>query len=245
FAQLSDDEHRDAIRHYLAFCSYEDHLFGRVLDALVQSGADDDTVVMYMSDHGDYACEHGLWCKGLPAFDSAYHIPAIVRPPRGSAAAGRTVEQPVALVDFAPTVLELAGIDRNRPASGRSLMPWLRGETPSDWPEDVFFQSNGNEVYGIQRGVMTPTHRFVFNSFDHDELYDLTNDPGQMTNLARDPEQAGVIKAMYGKLWRFMLKHRDTYVNDYIMTALMDYGPAAFGDDLRSVLDAKDASDEP
>jgi arylsulfatase A-like enzyme len=77
FDQLSEAEHRAAIRHYLAFCSYEDALFGQVLDRLEASGQADDTLVVFLSDHGDYLGDHGLWAKGLPAFQSAYHVPAV------------------------------------------------------------------------------------------------------------------------------------------------------------------------
>jgi arylsulfatase A-like enzyme len=240
FDQLSELEHRQAIRHYLAFCSYEDWLFGQVLDALEASGQAEETMVVFLSDHGDYVGEHGLWCKGLPAFDAAYHVPAIVRPPAGmDSARGRVVEAPIGLIDFGPTFLEMATTPDDQNMSGRSLVPWLTGETPDDWREDVFFQTNGNEVYGIQRGVMGPRWKFVFNSFDFDELYDLESDPGQVHNLASDPEHRDTVIEMHRKLWRFMVQHHDTYVNGYIMTALMDYGPGLFRDELKSLLESE------
>ena len=114
FDQLSEREHKEAIRHYLAFCSYEDYLFGQVLDALDESGQADNTLVLYISDHGDYVAEHGLWCKGLPCFRGAYHIPVVMRWPNGIEMPDRIVDALVSLADFAPTFLELADVPIDR-----------------------------------------------------------------------------------------------------------------------------------
>lgn len=231
FDQLSEREQREAIRHYLAFCSYEDALFGEVLAALDASGEAENTVVLYCSDHGDYLGEHGLWCKGLPCFQPAYHIPAIVRWPAGLAQPGRTVDAFVTLADLAPTFLELAGIGVEREFAGRSLMPFLRAESPADWPDAVFTQSNGNELYGIQRSVMTRDWKLVYNGFDDDELYDLRQDPGETVNLARDPARRPVVRELSRRLWRFAHARRDVAINPYIMVSLAEFGPGiAFTD---------------
>lgn len=86
YAQLSDAEHREELRHYLAFCSYEDALFGQVCDALRETGQYENTIILYLSDHGDYAGAHGLWVKGLPCFREAYAIPLLAPAWRGSRA---------------------------------------------------------------------------------------------------------------------------------------------------------------
>jgi arylsulfatase A-like enzyme len=109
FAQLSPEEHRESIRHYLALCSYEDFLFGQLLDALSSRGILDDTVVIYVSDHGDYMGAHGLWTKGLPCFREAYHICSTIGYGKIQQR-GRVVDDFISLVDYAPTILELAGV---------------------------------------------------------------------------------------------------------------------------------------
>ncbi len=227
FDQLGREEHREAIRHYLAFCSYEDYLFGRVLEELEASGEADNTVVVYLSDHGDYMGEHGLWCKGLPCFDSAYHVPAIVRWPAGLANPGRVEDSMIELGDFCPTFLELAGVDVDRPISGKSLAPFLRDEKPEGWRDAVFTQTNGNELYGIQRSIRTDDWRFVYNGFDFDELYDLKSDPGQQTNLAADEKYSVVVDDLMKRIWRFGAEHGETATNPYIMVSLAKQGPAA------------------
>jgi arylsulfatase A-like enzyme len=226
FNQLTREEHQEAIKHYLAFCSYEDWLFGRLIDKLKERGEYEDTVVLYVSDHGDYLGDHGLWCKGLPSFLSNYHVPAILKMPGG----GRGVirDELVSLCDFAPTLLDIAGTESPVAFAGGSLLPLLKPETRNlkpAWRNATHFQTNGNETYGIQRSILTDRWRFVFNAFDYDELYDLESDPGQMKNLAGDPAYEEVKKAMYTRIWEFGLAHDEQAINEYIMTAMADYGP--------------------
>lgn len=241
FDQLTEPEHREALRHYLAFCSYEDALFGEVRDAVAASGQLDHTIFVYLSDHGDYAGDHGLWCKGLPAFLSAYHVPLVVGGrPVPEQVQGSTVEQLVSMLDLGPTLLELSGVRPSAPMSGHSLAPALRGE-PLDRPAELHFASNGNETYGNQRMVVTDRWMLVVNFFDADELYDLERDPGQLHNLLhRDrPDRAlgvsadvavppplhAVVEDLHLRMWRFALAHGDDLTCNYIMTALGHRGP--------------------
>ncbi len=234
FDQLSEEEHREAIRHYYAYCSYEDHLFGRILDALDASGQRDNTIVLYCADHGDYCAEHGLWTKGLPCFRGAYHIPAVLRWPDGIADAGRQVHSLVSNADFAPTLLEAAGLNPTASRgdavelkpSGASLLPFLRNETITEWREQLYTQTNGNELYGIQRAVFDGNWRFVYNAFDFDELYDLHADPDETVNLAMNEKFRAKILEYSRMLWAFAAAHEDTCTNPYIMVSLASYGPA-------------------
>lgn len=227
YEQLTREEHREALRHYLAFCSYEDALFGEVLDVLHATDQDNGTVVMYLSDHGDYAGAHGLWAKGLPCFREAYSIPLMIRAP---GCAAHRVDAPVSLTDLAPTILELADVPARRRFAGFSLAPYLRGEPDAPRRRWQFTQTNGNEVYGIQRSVSDGQWKYVFNGFDFDELYDLQNDPDELHNLADDARYAPVIRRMCRALWRFAKENNDNIVNPYIMTALAPYGPGILAD---------------
>lgn len=223
FDQLTDKEHKEAIRHYLAFCTYEDYLFGRLVDSLKKAGLYEDSVILYTADHGDYVGAHGLWTKGLPCFMEAYQIPFLLRVPGGKQNA--VVDAPALLADAAPTLLELAGIDTGRRFAGVSLAPYVLGGELPDERKYRFTQSNGNELYGIQRCVFSKEWKYVFNGFGCDELYDLKNDPGELCNLASDPRYKGVIRELVRELWRFAREQEDTYINPYIMIAHMPYGP--------------------
>src|SRR5208337_1154263 len=120
----------------------------------------------------------------VPSFREAYHIPAVIRWPRAVKQPGREVDALVAQVDWASTILEACGVQPQKTTSGLSLLPWLKGETPSEWRDALFTQMNGVELYYSQRITMTKDWKYVYNGFDYDELYDLRNDPHEMHNLA-------------------------------------------------------------
>lgn len=222
--KLTPQEHRESLRRYMAFCSYEDALFGKVIDTLTEKGILDDTVIMYLSDHGDYAGAHGLWAKGLPCYREAYHICALVGGGHIDCR-HKTNRELVSLADFAPTILELAGVHTETSFTGKSLVPFLSGQEAADWRTELYTQTNGNELYGIQRAVWNKKWKYVFNGFDYDQLYDLEHDPNETQNLINKPELAPVIKEMCKKQWEFAKKHKDSCTCPYIMVALSPYGP--------------------
>lgn len=253
WAQLSDDEVRKSILHYWAKTTMQDALFGFLLDDLERTGQAENTIVVYVSDHGDYAGAHGLWAKGVPGFREGYNIPTVIRWPRGIVNPGRQVDAFVSTTDFAPTFLEAAGIpSSDYRMSGKSLLPWLQGKTPADWRDAIFGQLNGVELYYTQRIVMTKDHKYVYNGFDYDEMYDLKNDPHEMVNLAFPDvkrsramvEQgsgcgcgndmawpplpsglAEVRRDLLGRMWKFAQAHNDQIFNPYITVAMAPYGP--------------------
>jgi arylsulfatase A-like enzyme len=228
FTQLSEAEHRQAILNYLAFCSYEDYLFGKVIEELKSTGQFDNTIIIYTSDHGDYLGDHGLWCKGLPCFRGAYEIPLLISWQDKIKNPHRVVDQFVSLTDFAPTLLEVAGITVERKFAGKSLLPFLSDDKPlKNWRDTVYTQTNGNEQYGIQRSVMTNEWKYVYNGFDYDELYDLIADPGETVNLAKDPQYKDKITELCTTMWQFGYENMDNCINPYIMVGFAPVGPAA------------------
>ncbi|MYD09759.1 MAG: sulfatase-like hydrolase/transferase [Chloroflexi bacterium] len=232
FGQLSPDDTRDAIRHFWAFCTYIDDLFGRVLDRIEALGQMDDTLVIFCSDHGDYCGEHGLFAKGIPCFNGAYHVPLVMRHPRLAPTAGARVDAFASLADIAPTLLDAAGVETERRFAGASLLPLMQGQAPDNWRDAVFTQCNGVQLYYSQRSVKTNDYKYVHNGFDDDELYDLRNDPHELRNIARDPRCLPVIREMCRRMWRFAYEQGDEYLlSSYITTALAPFGPAeAFRD---------------
>jgi len=228
FGQLSPAEWRELVRHYWAYCLQVDDWFGRVLTALDASGAAGNTLVLFCSDHGDYVGDHGLLCKGIPCFEGAYHVPAVMRWPGRVTAPGRTCDAFVNLVDFAPTFLAAASIPLERACTGQSLLPLLTTSVvPADWRDAVFTQCDGVELYYTQRSVRTRDWKYVYNGFDFDELYDLRTDPGETRNLARDPAHADTLHALCARLWRFAHETDDTVFNHYWTVGLAPLGPAS------------------
>jgi arylsulfatase A-like enzyme len=226
WGQLSEREIREGVRHFWAYCSWLDELFGKILAALDATGQAGNTLVLYCSDHGDYCGDHGLFAKGIPCFQGAYHVPAVVRWPKGIASPGRRVEEFVSLADWAPTLVELAGAQPMQRYTGASLVPFLRGERPAQWRDAIHTQCNGVELYYTQRSVMTRDHKYVFNGFDDDELYDLRTDPHEMRNVAADPACADIKHALVRRMWKFAHRENDGAINSYITVALAPHGPA-------------------
>lgn len=225
FGQLSEREVCEAIRHYWALCTYLDDLFGKLLAALEETGQADNTLVLYTADHGDYCGDHGLFCKGIPCYNGAYHVPAIVRWPKGIADPGRRVEPFVSLADFAPTFQQVAGCTVDTSLTGESLMPFLKGATPREWRDEMHSQCNGVEIYYTQRSVRTATHKYIYNAVDFDELYDLENDPDEMNNVIDDPAYESVKHDLVKRMWRFAHKEQDTAHNSYVTLAMAPWGP--------------------
>jgi arylsulfatase A-like enzyme len=158
-----------------------------------------------------------------------------VRWPAGRLAAGTTCDAFVSLADFGPTFLELAGLAA--PAAeftGRSLVPLLHGRVPVDWRDHLVTQCNGVELYYTQRSVFTRDWKYVFNGFDHDELYDLRADPHELVNLAHpdrgstaaNPEHRAVTRDLCHRLWQFAQAQQDDLLSNYFTVALAPFGPA-------------------
>lgn len=220
---LTVEEQIESIKRYLAFVSYEDDLFGQVLDTVRKKGIYENTYILYLTDHGDYLGAHGLWAKGLPCFHEAYHICAAIG--GGDIKECQRVDQFVSMVDFAPTILELAGVEELLSNVGKSLVPFIRKQTPGEWRTEMFTQTNGNELYGIQRAVWNREWKYVFNGFDYDELYHIKEDPHEMYNLIGKKEYEDVVKELCRKMWMFARDTKDTCTCAYILVSLAPYGP--------------------
>jgi len=177
---LSDQDYRNARRGYYGMISYVDDLFGRLMEAVRDSGYAEDTVVIFASDHGDMIGERGMWFKKT-LFDPAIRVPLIIAHPDHRP--GR-VSAPASLVDIMPTLLDIAGIGGGMirtPLDGRSLMPAMRG-TPLEGPVYVEHIDGGTSAPRIC--VRGGEKKLVLSRAYPPQLYDLALDPLEMTNLA-------------------------------------------------------------
>lgn len=128
---------------YLGLLAEVDDHLGRLLDWLDQSGQAGETLVIVTADHAEMLGDYGMWGKAsiLP---QAYHVPLMIRLPEQPP--GRPVEDFSESIDLAPTILEWAGGGVQPTFQGSSLMPWLRGDTPSSWRGSAFMEAKfGNE----------------------------------------------------------------------------------------------------
>ncbi|MCH2176545.1 MAG: sulfatase-like hydrolase/transferase [Lentisphaeria bacterium] len=226
FDQLSEQEVRDAMRHYWAMCTFCDEKFGELLQQLDASEQANDTIVIYTGDHGDYAGDHGFFHKGVPSFDSGYHVPMIMRWPAGIQNPGRIVTDFTDHTDFAKTFTVAANINSNTNYSGQSLIQFCQEKDDNEKRKEVYFQCNGTENYFTARGIKTADFKYVYNGYDYDELYDLNNDPDELINLQAQPEFQIVKKELMQKIWEFAYEHKDSLgTSSYIMFQTAPVGP--------------------
>lgn len=201
---MTERDHRLVRAAYWAMCDLIDSQVGRMLDALERTGQRDNTIVIFMSDHGEMLGDHGIYLKGPYFYEEAIHVPLIVSGP--GLARGARVAGMVELVDLAPTLLEAAGLPRYPGMQGRSLLPLLRGETAVG-RDDIYCEYynampwHGADVNPQMTMVRTGRHKLVVSHSDEDaELYDLEADPHEHRNLWHEPGQEPLKLAMMRRL---------------------------------------------
>jgi arylsulfatase A-like enzyme len=203
WSSLTEDDWRRVSAAYRAVVSFLDHEVGRILDVLRETGAWDDTIIVFTSDHGDMLGGHGLATKGVgTSYEEVYNIPFILRVPGG--ASGEDTSTLTGLIDVGPTLLDLCGLAPLPAAQGRSLRPVLEGTAdPADW-QDAYAEFYGQRFVYTQRVVWHGTWKFVFSPGGIDELYDLASDPYETQNLAADPAHRARLEDMLRRMWRRM-----------------------------------------
>jgi len=139
---------------------------------------------------------------------------------------GRCVDKLVSLADFAPTFLQLADTEFKQPIVGTSLTQYLFDAKTTDDKAYLFTQTNGNEVYGIQRSVFNNEWKLVYNPLDTDELYNLKQDPDELTNLIEQASLIDIRKTLFKKMWEFAASTDDQSINPYILVGMAEFGPA-------------------
>ena len=194
-AGMTDDDRRQVTAAYYAMIELIDGQVGRMLDALDQTGQLEDTVVVFMSDHGEMLGDHGIYLKGPHFYDEAVRVPLLLSWP-GRFKAGLKADALVELVDLVPTLLEAAGVDVPESVQGRSLLPILQGDAdPSTHRDAVYSEYYNAWTHKQSYGTMLRTANekiVVYHGIDAGELYDLDKDPDEFDNLWNDPARAAM-----------------------------------------------------
>ncbi|MFN2227804.1 MAG: sulfatase-like hydrolase/transferase [Anaerolineae bacterium] len=203
---LDWDDFARATACYYANISLIDDQVGRILHALETLGQAENTLVVFTSDHGDYMGAHRLLLKGVAAFDEAYRVPLILCGP--GVPQSRCVADVVSLLGLPPAlVARTAGIEF--PCQALSLLPLLLPQ-PANWPSEAYAEMQGQRFAYQQRLLWQGPWKYVFNTFDEDELYDLATDPHEKHNLAADPAHRPVLERMAARMWQIIRAAGDT-----------------------------------
>jgi len=192
-AAMTDRDKREVTAAYYAMVELIDKQVGRMVDALEETGQLDNTVVIFMSDHGEMLGDHGFYLKGPHFYDEAIRVPLIVSW-KNRFAADLRADSLMELIDIAPTLLEAAGVDVPEYIQGRTLMPILLGQTDAGRHRDCVFSEYYNAwTHKHSYGSMLRTRDekiVIYHGTDQGELYDLNADPDEFENLWNRPEEA-------------------------------------------------------
>ena len=199
------------MQDYLATVQSVDDSVGRVLAYLDKSGLARNTLVIYTSDQGFFLGDHGLFDKRF-MYEESIRMPFLVRWP--AVIKAETRSDAMALnVDFAPTLLEAAGLRPPADMQGRSLLSVLRGRTPSDWRGAMYYRyyhDPGDHNTRAHYGLRTRTHKLIhFWKKDQWELFDLVKDPYELHNLYGERGFEGVTAALKQQLAQLKRELRD------------------------------------
>lgn len=187
------------IQKYDYEIAYVDRWIGTLLDALEQSGLADDTIVVVMSDHGEAFGGHRvagqkMFFHGQTLYDELLRVPLLLRVP---GVAGQRIDDPVALIDVAPTLTDLLGLESPGDWVGRSLEPLVLGEELPARPVygELLPAPSWNHAWKMMV-TGDGRHKVIYRLSDKRfEVYDLQADDQEQTDLHRDqPELTGTLK---------------------------------------------------
>ena len=192
--QMDVRRQKKAVAGYYASVAFMDAQVGKVLKALRSNGLDENTIVIFTSDHGYHLGEHDFWAK-VSLRDESAGVPLIVCVPGKQPAVCHSL---VELLDLFPTTCQLCGLEIPQRIQGREISSLL--DDPSQTKHDAVFS-----VAPMRQGFLIREDRWAYIQYREDgsggcELFDTQNDPKQFTNLANEPEHAKTLKRLREKL---------------------------------------------
>lgn len=188
--------HKQGVQAYLATTAYVDAQMGRLLDALDNSPHRDNTIVVFLTDHGFHLGEKHHWQKAT-LWEEATHALMMIRAPGVTPSGGAECERFVSLLDIYPTLAELCGLEPPDYLDGCSLVPLLR-DPAAPWESTAItgLTSKGGPTWYPYLSIRNETGRYIRYVEGQEEFYDTTKDPHEWTNAIDDPEYASVIEKM-------------------------------------------------
>ena len=216
------------IKDYLATIKSVDDNIGRVLEYLKENGLEENTIVVYASDQGFFLGEHGFFDKRF-MYEEALRMPFIIRYP-GKIKPGIIVDDIITNIDFAPTLLEMAGIPVPEAVQGNSFFSNLKGKTPQDWRQSMYYHYYEFPYYHRVQphyGIRNQRYKLIHFYYDVDvwEFYDLQNDPSEMNNLINSDTHAELVDSLKIELYRL----KKGYGNNMSLTELRRISDTDFG----------------
>ncbi|MDF1816807.1 MAG: sulfatase [Verrucomicrobiales bacterium] len=194
--KMTTEQATEALAAYYASVTYMDEQVGRLLDTLDRLEMAENTVVIFISDHGWLLGEHGCWQKSN-LFDPACRVPLIIRAPGYESSAGKKSSKLTELIDLYPTMAELAGLADQTPSilEGQSLVPLLQDPEKAEWQRSAAYTVMGKRK-AVHRTIKTKQYRYSIYHDGEEELYDHQADPEEFTNQAGNSDYAETKKEL-------------------------------------------------
>lgn len=199
------------LKDYIRCIKAMDETIGRVLEYLRENDLEDNTIVIYSSDQGFYNGEHG-WYDKRWMYEESLRNPLLMQWP-GVIEPGTTSEAMVQNLDYAPTLLDIAGAPVPEAIQGESLVPLMKGEPPEDWRDSILYTYYERGVHAVarHRGVRTDRYKLIyFDEKDEWEFYDLEADPLEMNSAYEDPAYAGIVQELKQEFHRLIAHYELT-----------------------------------
>ena len=205
--QMPEDYVREIISHTYSMVSLLDKHIGRIVDTISQLDLQDDTIIIFTTDHGEHLGDHGFLYKVAP-YDELIHVPLIWWSPARFDKPCRR-QGIVSHVDLMPTILELAGVECPRGVQGVSYRAALKNGKASGRPW-AYLEDDLEDGMGYKRTLRTRSYRLTYYLPDADgELFDLENDPDEFVNRWRDPAYCEIRNDMVETVLRATIESSD------------------------------------
>lgn len=201
------------MKDYLSTANSMDRNIGKILDYLDKTGLAKNTVVIYTSDQGFYMGEHGWFDKRF-MYEQSLKTPFLIRYP-GFIKPGSKVNQLAVNVDWAPSILDIAGIKIPSNMQGMSILPIVKeGKKIEKWRTETYYHYyEYPSPHKVQPHFGTRTSRYKLIRFygptDFWELFDLQKDPEELTNIYESKNYRQIVKDMKIKLKRLINQYKD------------------------------------
>lgn len=219
------------VKDYYGAVAGVDENLARVLKYLDDTKQAEDTLILYSSDNGFFLGDHGWYDKRF-MYEPSLRVPLLARYPR-LGTPGKAIDHMVQNIDFAPTMLDFAGVPVPETMQGRSFRPILEGQAPADWRRSVYYAYYENSWLlrgkskeemsdpsfqfftphrvSPHRGVRTGRYKLIqyYSEGDYWELFDLQNDPNELNNIYGASAMAGVTADLKKELARLRAQYKD------------------------------------
>ncbi len=199
---------REIKARYLGYVTMLDDLVGRILTGLRDLGLEEETLVVFTTDHGDMMGAHRLIEKGPFTYEQCYRLPLVAAHPLCEKT-NTVCEEFVYLHDLFYTFLEMAGATPPDMPDGKSILNNILGRDESTGRDSIYSAFYSQIFPYEQRMARTRTHKLVFNRSDIGELYDLVKDPWEMQNLVDLPESRAIQEWLLERMRQHMVRLDD------------------------------------